>query len=289
MGLTVYAENMGFFHKGSGGKGIAPGDVCMTPPPPPAGPIPVPYVNIAQASDLTKGSKTVKIDGEPTALEDVSEVSTSSGNEPGSQPPKGVVTATNKGKASFTMWSFTVKVEGKGVCRHGDPMFQNESCTPPNCTAPGALVTLKAQPGFVLATKKCKVPYDSAKHRPGITKEQKDEVYGKRCWECAKQIRAGKRAKTPGGRWMREADYGKKDSGGKRRYKNRDRKRMTPDHQPPLNRAWELGGCNMKPSPEAFKAMMRKAAMVRAHCRAHSNSQGSKVSAIGDAIRQGIV
>ncbi len=127
MGLTVYAENMGFFHKGSGGKGIAPGDVCMTPPPPPAGPIPVPYVNIAQASDLTKGSKTVKIDGEPTALEDVSEVSTSTGNEPGSQPPKGVVSSTNKGKASFTMWSFTVKVEGKGVCRHGDPMFQNEA------------------------------------------------------------------------------------------------------------------------------------------------------------------
>ncbi len=288
MPCTVFAENMGFFHKGSDGKGIAPGDVCMTPPPPPAGPIPVPYVNIAQASDLTKGSKTVFIDGEPTALEDVSEVSTSTGNEPGSQPPKGVVSATNKGKASFTLWSFTVKVEGKGVCRHGDPMLQNTASIPPNCTAPGALVTLRGQAGFVEGGK-CKTPYNSDKHRPSMKKDQKDAVYGLKCWECTKQINAGNKPRTPGGRWMREADYNKKTSKGKRPYKNRDRKKMTPDHQPPLNRAWELGGCNMKPSPKAFKDMMSKAEMVRPHCRAHSNSQGSKVSKIGAAIRAGVV
>ena len=63
MSLTVFAENMGLFHKNSGGKGIAPADVCLSPPPPPSGPVPVPYVNTLQASDLTKGSKTVKIDG----------------------------------------------------------------------------------------------------------------------------------------------------------------------------------------------------------------------------------
>lgn len=27
MGFTAFAESMGFFHRGSGGKGIAPGDV----------------------------------------------------------------------------------------------------------------------------------------------------------------------------------------------------------------------------------------------------------------------
>ena len=83
MGLTVFTENLGFFHKGSGGFGIAPGDVCLSPPPPPTGPVPVPYVNSLQASDLSKGSKSVKIDGEPTALEDISYVSTSTGDEGG--------------------------------------------------------------------------------------------------------------------------------------------------------------------------------------------------------------
>ena len=86
---------------------------------------------------------------------------------------------------------------------------------------------------------------------------------------------------------MREADYSKKDSGGKRRYKNRDRKRMTPDHQPPLNRAWELGGCHL--GIKKFKELMSKPEMVRPHCRAHSNSQGTKVSKIGAAIRAGVV
>ena len=41
--------------------GVAPGDVCLSPPPPPTGPVPVPYVNMLSASDLTKGSKSVKI------------------------------------------------------------------------------------------------------------------------------------------------------------------------------------------------------------------------------------
>ena len=77
MGLTVYAEGMGLFHKGSGGRGVAPGDVCLTPPPPPAGPLPIPYVNMCSASDLDKGSSTVLVDDEPTALEDASNISTS--------------------------------------------------------------------------------------------------------------------------------------------------------------------------------------------------------------------
>jgi uncharacterized Zn-binding protein involved in type VI secretion len=124
MGLTVFAEKMGFFHKGSGGHGVAPGDVCLSPPPPPAGPAPIPYVNSVSSSDLSDGSQSVKIDGEPTALEDSSTVSTSTGDEAGTQGGN-VVTHKTKGKAAFTLWSFTVKVEGKGVGRHGDPMGQN--------------------------------------------------------------------------------------------------------------------------------------------------------------------
>lgn len=291
MALTVYAENMGFFHKGSGGKGIAPGDVCMTPPPPPAGPIPVPYVNIAQASDLTKGSKTVKIDGEPTALEDVSEVSTSSGNEPGSQPPKGVVTATNKGKASFTMWSFTVKVEGKGVCRHGDPMFQNESCTPPNCVSPTAITALKVVLGANY-NKPCTEEY-SEEERPEITKEQYDACLGGPCWECAKlpnnpgvydtliskvngenQYHGGTLIVTDRKRDRHHFTSTYKDDG------TIDKEGFTPDHQPPLVVVWHMGGCH---DPEAFRKEMAKKERVVPHCRKHAQSQGSQASAFAKA------
>ncbi|TIL81948.1 MAG: DUF4150 domain-containing protein, partial [Mesorhizobium sp.] len=126
MGNSVYADGMGFFHQGSNGKGIAPGDVCLSPPTPPGVPVPVPYVNMLSASDLTKGSKSVKIQGNPTALESSSEIATSTGDEPATQGlGAGVVTHKIKGKGAFKLWSFTVKVEGKGVDRHGDPMGQN--------------------------------------------------------------------------------------------------------------------------------------------------------------------
>src|SRR3954465_9632808 len=36
-------------------------DVCLSPPSPPAGPVPIPYPNNAQGSDTDGGSKTVKI------------------------------------------------------------------------------------------------------------------------------------------------------------------------------------------------------------------------------------
>ncbi|WP_295076498.1 DUF4150 domain-containing protein [Tabrizicola sp.] len=268
MGLTVYAENMGFFHKGSGGKGIAPGDVCMTPPPPPAGPIPVPYVNIAQASDLTKGSKTVKIDGEPTALEDVSEISTSTGNEPGSQPPKGVVTATNKGKASFTMWSFTVKVEGKGVCRHGDPMFQNTSCTPPNCLDAAAAVRFRnSLPAKLKA--KCSTDYDSSTSYTPTTDKQKAKVQKRACWECSRDLANLKRRKPPPKGAIRRLQAKTK------RQREGTELPIIADHQPTQKVAWYMGGCNMDLAD--FKAAMRKL-YVKPHCNSHSPGQPGRQS-----------
>ncbi len=285
MPCTVFAENMGFFHKGSGGKGVAPIDVCMTPPPPPAGPIPVPYVNMAMASDLTSGSTSVKIDGEPTALEDASKISTSSGNEPGSQPPKGLVTATNKGKAAFTIWSFTVKVEGKGVCRHGDAMLQNMN-SPPNCINPTALTNFKATLKSNLG-KPCE-PYDRDKHTPPINAAQDKKVHGKKCWECARELRAskGKSSLTKGGRFLSTEKEYKTRGGGS--FVNRDRDAMTPDHQPPLNVAWALGGCHMpKPppaDPSGFMKHFGSPKAVKPHCRNHSNSQGSQATAYANRI-----
>jgi hypothetical protein len=128
MALTVFAEKMGFFHKGSAGFGVAPLDVCLSPPP---GPVPIPYTNVLFAKDLIKGSKTVRIDGEPTFLEDHSETSTSIGDEGGTLGGS-VVTGVILGKGYFMVWSMTVTIEGLGVCRHGDMMGQNSASSPPS-------------------------------------------------------------------------------------------------------------------------------------------------------------
>lgn len=128
MALTVFAEKMGFFHKGSAGFGVAPLDVCLSPPP---GPVPIPYTNVLFAKDLIKGSKTVRIDGEPTFLEDYSETSTSIGDEGGTLGGS-VITGVILGKGYFMVWSMTVHIEGLGVCRHGDMMGQNSASSPPS-------------------------------------------------------------------------------------------------------------------------------------------------------------
>ncbi len=128
MALTVFVEKMGFFHKGSDGFGVAPLDVCLSPPP---GPVPIPYTNVLFAKDLIKGSKTVRIDGEPTFLEDYSETSTSIGDEGGTLGGS-VITGVILGKGYFMIWSMAVSIEGMGVCRHGDMMGQNSASAPPS-------------------------------------------------------------------------------------------------------------------------------------------------------------
>lgn len=234
MGITVSAEGMGLFHKGSGGKGIAPGDVCLSPPPPPAGPVPVPYVNVLSASDLTKGSSTVKIDGESTALEDSSEVATSTGDEAGTQGGN-VITHKTKGKGFFQLWSFTVKVEGKGVCRHGDMMGQNGASAPPGCFDAAATVRVMMLFGFD-ADKPC--PPNSYKRPSGTPNDRQRQALGSvTCW-------------VPGC-----------SSAG-----------TVPDHQPPLKQAWYLGGCH---NPDLYKTWAHDPASTPVgHCSRHSSVQG---------------
>lgn len=126
MGATVNVNFRTVVHAGSGGIAMAFPDVCKTPSP--AGPIPIPYPNIAKSGDTAKGSKKVKVDGNPIML-DGSNFSTSTGDEAGSAGG-GVVSNTTKGKAEFILYSFDVKVEGKGVPRLGDMMLQNKMSSP---------------------------------------------------------------------------------------------------------------------------------------------------------------
>ena len=73
MGATVFANGMSIACKAADGKTIAAmPDVCLSPPSPPAGPLPIPYPNTAMASDTTNGSKTVQIGGQEVMLKDKS-------------------------------------------------------------------------------------------------------------------------------------------------------------------------------------------------------------------------
>jgi uncharacterized Zn-binding protein involved in type VI secretion len=113
-------------HQASNGVATAFPDVCQTPSP--AGPVPVPYPNVALSSDTAQGSSDVKMDGNPIMLQG-STFATSSGDEAGTAGG-GVVSGQIKGKAEFVNYSFDVTVEGKPVPRQADPMVQNKGGAP---------------------------------------------------------------------------------------------------------------------------------------------------------------
>ena len=104
-------------------SGVSPGasvnltfpDVCFLPPPP-AGPVPIPYPNATLNSynnELGKsGFKKVKIrDAAPSSHS--SHFKSSTGDEAGTA--KGIVSSKSKGKTEFVNFSFDVKFEGKNV------------------------------------------------------------------------------------------------------------------------------------------------------------------------------
>jgi uncharacterized protein DUF4150 len=127
MPVTTNVNNLTVVHAASNGITIAFPDVCKTPTP--GGPIPLPYPNIAQSSDTSQGSTSVKVDGNPICLKD-SNFMISTGDEAGSAGG-GVVSNKIKGKAEFVNYSFDVKVEGKNVARAFDLMLHNDKNTPP--------------------------------------------------------------------------------------------------------------------------------------------------------------
>ncbi len=138
MGVSVGVNFLSVVHKSSNGVTIAFPDVCKTPVPP-AGPIPIPYPNIAKSSDTAKGTKKVKCDGNPVCVKD-SNFKTSVGDEPGSVG--GIISGKTKGKAEFVMFSFDVKFEGKNVCRAFDIMLHNDKNTPPFPVLQGPVVAM---------------------------------------------------------------------------------------------------------------------------------------------------
>lgn len=125
MPATVKANMRTVVHAASNGVATAFPDVCNTPSP--AGPVPIPYPNVALSADTTQGSVQVKMDGNPIMLAP-SVFSKSTGDEAGTAT--GVASGVIKGKAQFVCFSFDVMVEGKSVPRQLDPMVQNMSGSP---------------------------------------------------------------------------------------------------------------------------------------------------------------
>ena len=138
MGVSVGVNNLSVVHKSSNGVTIAFPDVCKTPSP--AGPIPIPYPNIAKSSDTAKGAKKVKCDGNSVCVKD-SNFSMSTGDEAGSAGG-GVASNKIKGKAEFVNASFDVKFEGKGVARAFDLMLHNDKNTPPFPLLQGPIIAI---------------------------------------------------------------------------------------------------------------------------------------------------
>ena len=129
MAVTIHVngKSNSLVHKGNSGitKCTLP-DVCKTPSP--GGPVPVPYpVIVSLSSDLAKGTKTVKIDGGNMVAIKGSEFSRCTGDEPGTAG--GVKSSTNMKEATWILYSFDVKIEGKNACRLSDKMMMNHGNT----------------------------------------------------------------------------------------------------------------------------------------------------------------
>jgi hypothetical protein len=146
MSVNVFANGMEIACKAASGQSAAAfPDVCLSPPSPPAGPVPIPYPNTAKASDTANGSTTVMICDQEVMLKDQSVFKTSTGNEAATKSlGMGVVTHTIQGEASFIVWSMDVKFEGANVPRHMDMMVHNEQSNPAN-TAPWGYVSIASR------------------------------------------------------------------------------------------------------------------------------------------------
>jgi Domain of unknown function (DUF4150) len=138
MSVTVGVNGMSVVHKDSGGVSQAVPDLCKTPSP--AGPVPIPYPNIAMSSDTADGASTVLCDGNPACVKD-SNFKMSTGDEAGSAGG-GVASNKIKGKAEFVNYSFDVQFEGKNVARAMDLMLHNEKNTPPFPVMQGPVVAM---------------------------------------------------------------------------------------------------------------------------------------------------
>ena len=158
MPADVFANGMEVACKSGAAKVIcAFPDVCLSPPTPPAGPVPLPYPVTSMDSDTADGSRTVKIRGAEVMLKSSSNYKKCMGDEAATKTlGMGVVTHCIGGKTYFAAWSSDVKIEGENADRNLDITNSNgQSMT--NQTAWPNTATLKLPSG-----EKCSDVLDAA-------------------------------------------------------------------------------------------------------------------------------
>ena len=131
MGANVFSDGMEIACKAGAAKVIcALPDVCLSPPTPPAGPVPIPYPVTSMDSDTADGSRTVKIGGQEVMLKSTSNYKKCVGDEAATKSlGMGVVTHCIGGKTYFAAWSSDVKVEGENADRNLDVTNSNGQST----------------------------------------------------------------------------------------------------------------------------------------------------------------
>lgn len=119
--IKVNGTSLTLVHKFSNGISMATmPDVCKTPSP--GGPVPIPYPNIAQSITLSNGTTTVKGD-KAMAANKGSKFALSNGDNAG--VAGGVKSNVFMKEATWILYSFDVKMDGKNTCRLTDPMYHN--------------------------------------------------------------------------------------------------------------------------------------------------------------------
>jgi hypothetical protein len=188
VGANVFANGMEVACKAGAAKVIcAFPDVCLSPPSPPAGPIPIPYPVTSLDTDTAEGSRTVQIGGEEVMLKSTSNYKKCSGDEAATKSlGAGVVTHSIGGKTFFAAWSPDVKVEGENADRHLDFTNSNGQSTTNQMAWPNT-ATLKLPSG-----EKCSDVLDAAgvvihpykdAHKNCSSTQQSDHILQNACFE----------------------------------------------------------------------------------------------------------
>jgi len=195
--IRVNGTSLTLVHKFSTGISNATiPDVCKTPSP--GGPVPVPYPNIANSIALASGTSTVKGD-KAMAANKGSKFSLSNGDNAG--VAGGVKSSTFMKEATWILYSFDVKMDGKSAARLTDKMFHNAE----NAANLGgeAQAPLVAALGQDMADELCEAACQALKDKEDADSKlppgkSSTDQYQRRMRNIIDPKTAGKRGGTPG-------------------------------------------------------------------------------------------
>lgn len=127
--MSVFANGREISGKATPNKTIAAfPDVCLSPPSPPAGPVPIPYPLTGVASNTTDGTSSVFVKGKEAGKKNGVKYSKVDGNQPATNSfGANVISHKITGPLKFAAYSFDVMIQGGGAERFMDMTTQNHT------------------------------------------------------------------------------------------------------------------------------------------------------------------